>query len=388
MPEQGQITATDLAQTFRQKFSWQEIKTQPIRGVVLVALIILLGTKTVEITATCIATLTTAPNFPQPTNNWSIVDADLSTNMLWQISTDKSPIEYPNHIFTDKHIRASNDRLFYIWDGDSIPGFPCSRQDSAFLTIDLRSGETFNQYTGDETLSVKSIITSNSDFAVVSHDRVVTQFDSNGNRLWGNNRFGSRTLKNIFETKDYYYLPNPRFSYVVDKHNGQNQNDLRIPQIITVFEDIMLVSGNDNEIQIRERDSKVIFNTFHFPKTTDGFGFKPFVTRHKNILLLTQFHHGIQAYDLDQQAIIWSLELPFLENEYPSIIGDYFVIYNKSHPSLEFYDIQTAEFVGRILLENTRSSVESEYVDIATDGNILVIYFQNTHDVIAMEVSF
>lgn len=192
MQDQEQITFTDLVQMF----TWQKIKAQPIRGIVLLAIIVLLGSKTVEITATCIATVTALPNLPQSKHNWHIFEYDISANILWQISTDKSPIKYPNHIFTDKHISASDDRIFYIWDGDTIPGFPCSRLDSAFLTLDLQSGKIINHYAGDETLSVKSIIATDYGFAVVSHDRVVTQFGSSGNRLWGNQRFGSRTIKN------------------------------------------------------------------------------------------------------------------------------------------------------------------------------------------------
>lgn len=183
-------------------------------------------------------------------------------------------------------------------------------------------------------------------------------------------------------------MPNSRFSYVVDKQNGQKQDDLRIPNIIEVYEDIMLVSGEGNEIQIRERNSQTILDSFDFPKSTDGFGFKPFVTRHENILIMTQFYHRIQAYDLEQKVMLWELELPFVENEYPSIMDDKFIVYNKLHPSLEFYDIRTGGLVGQIRLQNTISNIEPEYIDIATDGNILVIYFQNTHDVIAIEVNF
>jgi len=312
----------------------------------------------------------------------------VSVNILWQMSMDASPIQYPYHIFADKNISSSHDRLFYIWDGDTIPGFPCSRHDSAFLTLDLRTGEVINHYAGDETLSIKSMIASEFGFTVVSHDKVVTQFDSNGNRLWGNQSFGSRTIKNIFETNTHYYLPNSRFSYVVDKHNGQKQDNLGIPNVIAVYEDIILASDIANEIQIRDQNRQDILDAFPFAIGTDGFGFKPFVTRHKNILILTQLYQGIQAYDLEQDAVIWSLNLPFLENEYPSVIGDKLIVYDKSYPSLGFYDIRTGEYIGQIQLANNVSNIAPEYVDIVSDENIIVIYFQNTHDIVALEVNF
>lgn len=384
MPENDQITFQD----FRRMFSWQKIKTDPIRGVVLLAIIIVLSTKAVEIADTCIRTIRLEPSLPHKSSHWEISNSTVESKLLWEISTDLQPIKYPYQTLANTSISASHGKLFYLWNGKGISGFPCSRQDSAFLNIELETGETLEHYSGFETQSLKSLTSSEEGFAVVSSDVVLTQFDVNGKKVWGNRHFASRVIKYVYETENYYYLPTTKFAYVVNKQNWQRENNLFVPQIIAVYEDMMLVSGEGNEIQIRDRSTVMLLDRFDFPNSEDGFGFQRFIARYENILLLTQFYHGIQAYDLDQQTMIWTLDLPFIEMEFPTLVEDKFVVYKASDPSLEFYDIQTGSFVGQVQLQYADPTLVHEYVDIAADDNTVVIYFQNTHHIVAIEVIF
>ncbi len=372
-------------ENLRKIFGWASIKAQPIRGVVAVALFIALGSLVLQVSITCVETVTKPLNLPNPSSHWQIVQSDIDAKILWETSTDLPSSQYGYYPNANQHIASSHGKVFYLWLGDSISGFPCSRYDKSFLTVDGHTGELINQYEGRETRILRSIIPSNAGFAIVS-DTLLSQFDENGNLQWQNPSFVSRSTKNIFETEQYYYLPLQDLSKVIEKKTGENLPDIH-GAIIAVYEDIMLVSGEGNEIQIWERNNQAVLDAFNFPKSTDGFGFKPFVARYENKLILTQLYHGVKAYDLDQQTITWSLELPFLQNEYPVIFGDKLIAYDGSRQSLEFYYIQSGKFVGRIELQNTSSDIVPEYIDIVTDQNTIIIYFQNTHEIVAIETS-
>jgi len=373
---------------FRQIFSWQNIKQQPIRGVVLACIFIVIGSLSVEVTNNCITAFTAPIEIPHTSNHWQITKSDFEAEIRWQVTSDLKSTDHPPYVNANQQIASAHGNVFYLWSGGHISGFPCYRDDKRFLTYDLQSGELINQYAGKETSDLRSIIPTKNGFAVVSYDHALTQFDTSGNFVWTNQQFFSRSIKNVFETDDLYYLPTRWETYVVEKSDGHKHHGLSDSNVIAVYEDIMLVSSDGNVIQVVEREGKILLNTFNFPKTTDGFGYAPFVKRSDNLLILTQLQQQVRAYDLDTQAFTWTIDVPFVEHEYPKIFQNAVVLYDSDQPSLEFYDLQSGDYIGQIQLDNTASDIAPKYVDIGVDSNIITIFFQNTHDIVTLEVDF
>lgn len=372
----------------RQKFSWQSIKQQPKRGLALLAILITLGSLTVEVTTTCITAVTKPLELPHISDNWKIADSSVDAEIIWQRTFDFQTSQYPHYINANQHMVNGHDKVFYLWSGGHISGFPCFRNDQLFLTYDLTSGDLLNQYDGKETSDLRSMKATDDGFAVVSYDHALTQFDESGNFVWSNQQFFSHSIKNIFETDELYYLPTRWDAYIVEKADGHKHHSLSNPDIIAVYEDIIIQRGKDTSIQIVDREDETIFSSVHFPITTDGFGYAPFITHHENLLIFTQLHEQVRAYDLDTQTFIWTLETPYLEHEYPTIAENTVILYNAPTASLELYDSASGKFIGDIHLKNKGNDSHPAYVDVAVEGDIITVFFQNTHDLIAIKADF
>lgn len=331
---------------------------------------------------------------------WTLRASNSGTQILWQKALEK-PDELSLSRLPNSGIVAANNQLVFQ-QGSSIS--ECGDLPS-IISFDLMTGNRLWELSSANTPNFhytsyasvfRSIAAREKNYVFISGDNFVFDVASDGQINWVNNVLPSRSLHSIYNTPSAIFLPSYSSVYALSPDTGYISGTIELPDVLGFYGDFAITADVDHH------QLKVL----NWPSSQEQFSVKlppsfdlsvaltnlwPFVDVVGDTLLVYDSYFTpsrIQAYDMKSGEVLWTLEKPL--KGFPAFSNDLMFVYDAG--GLEIYDLRTGHLNSSVSLirkvGDNLSASQPTRVWLAAYGNIVVINFRDTGELVAVRIPF
>ncbi|MCB9453487.1 MAG: PQQ-binding-like beta-propeller repeat protein [Anaerolineaceae bacterium] len=322
-------------------------------------------------------------------DGWQASSDNIAVRTLWQKTEDRPILEMFNGA-ENSGIAVLPDRVIFhsvFWEQNPDAVLPsCTEQE--IVAFDLLTGDPQWRYPLSQEYSRPyRRIHALSDGVVIVLDGILMKLDSEGQYVWSNEGFPSRSIDTIYEDSNNLYLPSKTKFYVVSNETGELLQ-ITNTHLISVLNGNIISAVDESRIQIQLVGNQERFEIPINDPTIRNADIVPFTDIVNDILLVFEqigFRRSIEAYSLVNGQLLWMSEDPF--EGLPVVSGDY--VYAYRDLSIEILEVSTGHQIGTIDLTATgerQLNISPYEVWIASYDNILIINIRDTWDIIALQI--
>lgn len=320
--------------------------------------------------------------------NWQIVGSGLPAQILWQTSEPR-PLRTGFSGLPQSDLATYGDQLLYRWDyAENATSQTC--ENDYLISYDLKSGVENWRFPYSLNEGFKNIQPVNDGITLV-YDQALVKLDAQGNEVWRNESFPSRSIGNVYENNNLY-LPSYRKVFEVSNQSGEIVREIAADGVIAYFGNYVFSSNAPHMLEVYDAIDQ---STFMVPigdqtsiDMSTGF-FYPFVAvRGDTLFVIDQYGdtRGVEGYSISTGQPLWNINQ--VVDTSPVITDDYLYIY--AQQSLLVFDIDTGEQIGVVELERSSSSegasLTNYHVWLAAHDNFVAVKFLDTWELVVIEL--
>lgn len=334
-------------------------------------------------------------------SRWQLGENVSGARIIWQLTEDRQrATSFPGR--PNSGLTVSENQVFYRREASHTS---CDSA-SGILLIDILTGEIIHKlptppsrfgyslFLGSSYAEVfRSVKAVPGGYVFISGDHFVFKFDYNGELLWWNNSFPSRSLQSIFTGRDSMYLPTRSTVYALTE-TGAITNSFDFENVIGFFDDIALIgdlqSSKIRVIDWKRNEEKYVITPVDATMLSTAVQSMVNITdRSGNILLVYNspfYPTHIDAYELLTGKLAWSLDKELLG--VPTIIDERLFVMGSE--GLSIYNITDGSLLQQISLNRSdgisNNPNSTRYFWLSGINNIVIMYYLETWDLIALEL--
>jgi hypothetical protein len=371
----------------------------------LFALLLLVSCSVFPILPTPEQRICSAADLNSTSATWRIAEGSANARILWQrVAETPFLARFYASYAPNSGFAASNQTFVLLWE--DLCG-----SETELIAYDIKTGQevwrlppppdviNYAALLAPSYASVFRSVTPLSDgYALVSVDHWLFRFNTIGELMWANSQLPSRSVRRIYGSENYLYIPalttNPE-GYIIDLQNGHLAETVDIPNLLAFYDDVAIVgdpcqcsisvfnwSTQEVLASIQVPNPELVSSALSAPSLQ-------LLSRFEDVLLLyNDFYRPthIQAYDVRTGQFLWELSKPL--ETFPVESNHRLIAFTAS--SVEIYDLRTGVFLSRVTLTDG-GSVQAEVpvenrVWLAAQQDIVLINFRSQGDMVALEI--
>lgn len=320
---------------------------------------------------------------------WLIVEIiDVNTWSLSQINGfSDAEIRWQKHIPCLGVGFGSPNGAIAVTENQVVFHASCIGIVGSLVAVDLVTGQ---QSWTRNIAGVSQVTSLGESIYVVFDDVGIRKFDQSGNELWTSQEFSSRSFWAIYPSSTSLAIPFATSTevgiHLLSDMTGALINTIPIVNPLALNNDVIVHLDSAKRLSVVNLlTSELLWSAeIQAPR----YLLQPFdILFNDDLLLVFSDREVIDAYDIANGSLVWSLQRDF--GSYPIPVGDKLVIVDRNS-DLIFLDFRTGSVLGSLRMKRSIQSAifTAPDISIGTSDNIVVLAFRDTGEIIAIELAF
>jgi outer membrane protein assembly factor BamB len=229
-----------------------------------------------------------------------------------------------------------------------------------------------------------------SDGVVIVLDGILIKFDSDGQYVWSDEGFPSRSINIVYQDQNNLFLPSKAKFYVVSNETGQRLEEIDIANPISVLNGNIVSAIDESHLQVQPTGSQEHLEIpVSDPALIQYAWFSQFTNIAGDILFVYDIagygRSSIEAYSLVDGNLLWRSVGDF--DDLPVISNNYVYVYENL--GIKVIQASTGDQIGTIDLTangERQLNLSPHQVYVAIYDNILIVNIRDTWDIIALQI--